>query len=65
MKVFEIDGGNEVKTSPESSSVGVLYPGERMDLVVECFADPEVTGSLLSVTLDAEYVASEKGTECH
>lgn len=59
MKVFEIDGGNQIHQSPESSAIGVLYPGERIDLVIECDRDSAVQ-SHLSVTLDAEYVPSQQ-----
>jgi hypothetical protein len=54
MTVLQIDGGNDIARSPESSSVGILYPGERMDLIVECPAGAENTDAHLSVTLDAE-----------
>lgn len=36
MRVIAVDGGYPVaEDSPITSSVGVLYPGERVDLVVE------------------------------
>lgn len=53
--IVEIDGGNKIERSPEVSSVGILYPGERLDLVVECSVGSEAAGSHLSITLDAEY----------
>ncbi|TVY39252.1 Laccase [Lachnellula subtilissima] len=57
MTIIEIDGGNEIERSPEVSSVGILYPGERMDLLVECPMGSEAAGSHLSITLDAENFA--------
>lgn len=36
MKVVAVDGGNPTAAdTPEAASFGVLYPGERLDLVVE------------------------------
>jgi hypothetical protein len=32
---IQIDGGNKIKASDVSKAVGILYPGERVDLVVE------------------------------
>jgi hypothetical protein len=61
MTVFQVDGGNNIEISPESSSVGILYPGERMDLIVECPAGAKTANSHLSVTLDAEYAFDHKG----
>ncbi|TVY83467.1 Laccase-1 [Lachnellula suecica] len=57
MQVFESDGGNVIQMSPRSSSVGTLYPGERMDFVVECSVGDDAVESHLSVTLDAENFA--------
>ncbi|TVY91410.1 Laccase [Lachnellula willkommii] len=55
--IIEIDGGNEIDRSPNVSSVGILYPGERMDLLVECDMNSEAAVSHLSITLDAENFA--------
>lgn len=36
MKVVAVDGGNPTAAdTPKAASIGVLYPGERLDLVVE------------------------------
>ena len=57
MRVIQIDGGSEVVAGPEVQSAGVLYPGERMDMIVQwdpSFAEPN---SQLSIKLDPEYDA--------
>lgn len=54
MTLFEVDGGNEIAMAPESSAIGILYSGERIDLTVECFAKPDDGDSYSSITLDAE-----------
>ncbi|KIN08639.1 multicopper oxidase [Oidiodendron maius Zn] len=35
MTVMEIDGGSNVEPVSPSSAIGILYPGERMDILVE------------------------------
>jgi hypothetical protein len=52
MLPFQIDGGNHVELTTPVSSVGILYPGERIDLVVENTA----SASLLTIVLDDEYI---------
>lgn len=54
MTVFQLDGGNVIEKSPESSSIGILYPGERMDLIMECDAITHSTDSEMTITLDSE-----------
>jgi hypothetical protein len=34
MKVVEIDSGNAIVPSPAVDSIGILYPGERMDVII-------------------------------
>ena len=53
MKVIKIDGGNDIQSSDWVASVGILYPGERMDVVTS--GDP---GTSLTITLDPGYVFS-------
>jgi hypothetical protein len=50
MKVEEIDGGNSIVPSPAVDSIGTLYPGERMDIIIS-------TNQAISLTvaLDEEY----------
>lgn len=52
MTIFQVDGGNDVGISPPISSMGILYPGERIDMIVEN-SSPE---SSLTIILDDEYV---------
>jgi hypothetical protein len=54
MTVFKVDGGNDVDDSPAFSSVGMLYPGERIDMIAEC-DDIAESESFLVVLLDQEY----------
>ena len=49
MEVIQIDGGNEIATAPASDSIGILFPGERMDIIA---SNHQVT--TLSITLDPE-----------
>lgn len=57
LTIFQVDGGNDIEISPRVRSVGVVYPGERIDLIVECLAGAEAAESHLSITLDAEYAS--------
>jgi hypothetical protein len=53
MTVFQVDGGNEVNSTPRSSSVGILYPGERIDMIVE-WPQNDGTELILTIILDTE-----------
>ncbi|EFX01145.1 laccase iv [Grosmannia clavigera kw1407] len=53
MRVLEVDGGGSVVDSPVAASVGILYPGERMDVVIERPASDDKAASLV-VALDRE-----------
>ena len=33
MRVIKIDGGNDIVSSDPVDSVGILYPGERIDII--------------------------------
>ncbi|TAQ85442.1 hypothetical protein B7494_g6220 [Chlorociboria aeruginascens] len=54
MTVFQVDGGNSVLEAPPADSVGILYPGERIDVLVERSSDDE-TQEILEVRLDKEF----------
>jgi hypothetical protein len=54
MSVFRVDGGGEIGPSPQSSSVGILYPGERIDLLLDWKAGSYHSQSFFSITLDKE-----------
>lgn len=34
MKVITVDGGGAVSDAPNADTIGVLYPGQRVDVVV-------------------------------
>jgi hypothetical protein len=53
MKAFQIDGGNPIVPSAAVDSIGVLYPGERVDIVVSGEQIKHVT-----IALDKEYALS-------
>ncbi|RFU31596.1 hypothetical protein B7463_g4715, partial [Scytalidium lignicola] len=57
MSVFRVDGGGELEPSPYSSSIGILYPGERMDFLLNWDHGPYNSESFLSITLDKENFA--------
>lgn len=67
LKLITVDGGHEVKNdSPITESVGVLYPGERIDVITERSLDKRATNDAktgspsydfhLVITLDNECV---------
>ncbi|PMD41239.1 multicopper oxidase [Hyaloscypha variabilis F] len=49
MNLIQIDGGNRIDPVPSVNSIGVLYPGERMDIVL---SSNSITN--LTVSLDSE-----------
>lgn len=49
MRVVQIDGGNPIEPSPAVDSIGVLYPGERIDIVL---SSDQTTS--LAISLDEE-----------
>jgi hypothetical protein len=50
LQVIKIDGGNDIRPSQSVDSVGILYPGERMDLIYRGGGAQSI-----SITLDPEY----------
>ena len=58
MTVIAVDGGNPVApNSPSATSIGLLYPGERIDVLVERHPDLKQgseVGSKLTISLDLE-----------
>ena len=51
MQVIKIDGGNDIEPSDWVDTAGILYPGERMDIITS--GD---RAKSLTITLDPEYV---------
>jgi hypothetical protein len=54
--VIQVDGGNTVNAAPEAEAIGILYPGEKMDVIVERLSSGEVKDPMLTITLDREYI---------
>lgn len=54
LDAFQVDGGFNIAGVP-SDSVGILYPGERVDLIVQWDENAMAEGSSLTITLDQEY----------
>lgn len=56
MTVIQVDGGNPVDATPAAETVGILYPGERMDVIIERLSSGEVKDPILTISLDREQV---------
>jgi hypothetical protein len=55
MQVVQLNGGNRIEHSESSDSVGVLYPGERMDIILEFEKfDTPLNNPMLAIYLDPE-----------
>lgn len=57
LRVINVDGGLPI-IAEKASSVGVLYPAERMDMIVSWEKNALAKDTALHVQLDNEYVAS-------
>jgi FtsP/CotA-like multicopper oxidase with cupredoxin domain len=57
MKVIGVDGGSRIGDSAITDSLGILYPGERVDVVAEWTNCPDDFNSSLTVALDRENFA--------
>jgi hypothetical protein len=55
MKPSKLDGGNLIEGA-ETNSVGILYPGERVEIAISAISG--VTGVALDIILDPEFVFS-------
>lgn len=55
MQVIKIDGGNDIGRSEQVDSVGILYPGERMDIIYRGGGAQSI-----SIALDPEYVPTSR-----
>jgi hypothetical protein len=53
-----VDGGFYIATK-RANSVGILYPGERLDVIVKWNQIPALT-SRMNIQLDSEYVFSPR-----
>lgn len=54
IKVIQVDGGSTISGAPNALSVGILYPGERMDVIVERSPDFDEHTAALRVEMDSE-----------
>lgn len=54
MRVVAVDGGSQVSSVDETSSVGVLYPGQRVDILVTPIITPDAGAPHLTISLDRE-----------
>ena len=50
VQIIKVDGGNDIVSSDWVESVGILYPGERVDIIT---SGDRATS--LTITLDPEY----------
>lgn len=53
MTVIQLDGGGEIQTGPGVDTIGVLYPGERMDVIIALDTTLDASSSLV-IILDQE-----------
>lgn len=49
METIKLDGGNSIVPAI-ASDIGIIYPGERIDVVIS-----QVGAANMSITLDPEY----------
>lgn len=55
MKAIQVDGGQGI-ISEVANSIGVLYPAERVDILISWPGPAVSTGSEFIIELDNEYV---------
>jgi len=53
LTAFQIDGGNDIENPGPSSAIGVLYPGERIDMIID-WSKSSGADSIFSIALDEE-----------
>ncbi|CAG8977769.1 hypothetical protein HYALB_00011154 [Hymenoscyphus albidus] len=54
MKVIQVDGGSPVSDAPNALSIGILYPGERMDILIEPSSTFDSQTAALRIEFDPE-----------
>jgi hypothetical protein len=54
LSAIQVDGGGRLQANEESESIGILYPGERVDVIVEWDENPPDQPPNLVVVLDQE-----------
>ena len=55
LDLIKLDGGNDAQTIPAGTEIGILYPGERIDIIVEKI-DSSRSGGRITVALDQENI---------
>jgi hypothetical protein len=56
LELLQLDGGNAIEPQrrQRTTSAGILFPGQRMDLVIHLFPQVDEMASSLTVELDQE-----------
>ncbi|KAF8849353.1 hypothetical protein BDZ45DRAFT_680586 [Acephala macrosclerotiorum] len=54
MTVIKVDGGNNMALARAADSIGILYPGERIDIIVERLDSDDLEDLFLTIKLDKE-----------
>ena len=55
MHLIQVDGGGTVSNGQNASSIGVIYPGERIDIIIEPMSQLNRKNASIRVKLDDEY----------
>jgi hypothetical protein len=56
IQLIQLDGGQKIQATEATDTAGILYPGERMDLVVSWSQVGQQNPAALIISLDEEYV---------
>ena len=56
LALIKVDGGNDVQQSSEAKAIGVLYPGERIDVIIESLETAPHDSKRITVALDQENI---------
>lgn len=54
MTVIQLDGGGEISNAHVAESVGILYPAERVDVILELKASEPDQATHFIIALDNE-----------
>jgi hypothetical protein len=54
LSAIQVDGGGRLQSNEGSEAIGILYPGERVDMIVEWDQNPPDQQPHLVVILDQE-----------
>lgn len=52
MTVIDVDGGSTVDAAPAAKALGIIYPGERVSVIVQRV---DSSDAILTVAFDREY----------